>query len=460
MNGLKKAICTLFAFALVLKGSAQTNEGSSLQTNLHTYLRAIHTKKGFSGEILLAKGGQVLFQEAIGMASVENGLELKPAAKYRIASLTKSFTATLIAMAEEEGKLNVSDKAMQYCKDLAPKFRHITIHQLLTHTSGLPHNEAIPNYWQIKSKLKMNSSQRMGEINQLELLFQPGSQMSYSSPGYLLLAEILEKVYAKDYSRTLEEKIAKKLQLNGSGTANTLKIIPGMASGYHLVKDDSLVHAPYRNYSLLKGAGDMFATTNDLLKWSNSFLTERLLREKTKERIFTPAVTAGVSEGRLYGYGWYIRDENPKKYFHGGGTWGYSSYIALYPEDSLSLIILSNVSFLPLESIAGDLEKIIWRRHFSMPVAEVEVPLDSSMLPRYSGSFTSASGEMRLTFENSEGRLFARLEGNPAFEIYPKGNHQFFGKKVEILLTFEISKEKVSGLRAERMGQQFYFKKD
>lgn len=240
---------------------------------------------------------------------------------------------------------------------MAESFSEITIYQLLTHTSGLPHNEAIPDYWQLKSKLEMNNKQVLEEINRLELLFAPGTQQKYSSMGYVLLAQVLEKVYGKAFEDILEENILDKLQLANSGPANTLKIIPGLARGYYLLSDDSLVAAPYRNYALLKGAGDMVATSPDLLKWSNSFHSSELLTEKTKELLFSPAQTRVQPEDWPYGYGWFIGAGKPKKYFHGGGTWGYSSNIAHYPEDGISLILLSNVSFLPVESIGNTLEK-------------------------------------------------------------------------------------------------------
>src|SRR5690606_4012420 len=139
-----------------------------------------------------------------------------------------------------------------------------------------------------------------------------------------------------------------------TGVANTLKIIPQITSGYHLVNDDSLVVAPYRNYSMLKGAGDMYSNSMDLLKWNNSFFSNTLLREKTKTSIFSKSEKAFKYKGEHYGYGWYIGTRIPIKYYHGGGTWGYSTNTAFYPDEKISIIILSNVSVLPITSIASD----------------------------------------------------------------------------------------------------------
>ncbi len=452
---LKFILSGFLIVAFVFNVNAQTDDFSSLKKDLHTYIDVIHAKKSFSGEILVAKGEDIIFRESVGLAFVEHDLKIENGAKYRIASITKTFTGTLIALAQAENKLNVNDKANQYIEGLSDKFKDITIYQLLTHTSGLLHNEGIKDYWQIKSKLQLNNEQIISEINNLDLLFPPGSQMSYSSLGYYLLADILETVYQDDFQNILENKILKKLQMTETGVAYSQKIIPRMTSGYHLVTDDNLVVAPYRNYSMLKGAGDMYASSTDLLKWGNSFFSNKLLNEKTKALIFT----ANNAEKKNYGYGWFIKTEKPKKYYHGGGTWGYSSYIALYPEEKISIIILSNISTLPTESIANDIEKMVYDLPFEMPKVEKEISADSIDLRIYSGNFISDSGKMKLNIIHTKNGLFAQLAGNPPFEIYPKGNHQFFGKKVELEITFEVKDNVVSGLKVERMGQTFHFKK-
>lgn len=458
MGLLKIILAISLVFPFTNKAEAQSNEFLSSTDDLHQYLNVIHLKKKFNGEILVAKSKTVLFREAIGLASVEHNLTLHNGAKFRIASITKTFTGLLVALAQEENKLDVEDKVIHYIEGLSDKFREITIYQLLTHTSGLPHNEGIQDYWQVKSKLQLNTEQVIAEINELDLLYPPGAQMSYSSLGYYLLANILETVYGNEFQNILQSKILKKLQMEETGSSNTLKVIPHMATGYHLVNDDSLVLAPYRNYSMLKGAGDLYATSMDLLKWNNSFSNDSLLDEETKALMFTPQNQSDNEEN--YGYGWFIETEDPKKYYHGGGTWGYSTYTAIYPEDSISIIILSNISTLPIKSIGLDIEKIVFGEPFQMPEVEKEISKEPIDLAKYSGHFISDSGKMQLAIIKTNDSLFAQLAGNPPFEIYPKGDHQFFGKKIEIEITFELSNNTVTGLTAERMGRTFHFEKD
>ena len=457
MNVSKILTIIILAVGGALTIYSQTPPAIDTQ-KLNTYLHSIHLNKGFNGELIVAQGNEILFQETVGLASYENEVELKKGAVYRIASLTKTFTASLIAIAQEEGKLDVQDNAHKYLPNLSPKFREIMIAQLLTHTSGLPHNEGIKEYWQVKSKLHLTPEQVLAEINALELLFQPGSKMSYSSLGYYLLALVLERIYHTDYDHILQDKILAKLHMTETGIGDNLAIIPHMTVGYHWVTDDSLVVAPYRNYSLLKGAGDMYSTATDLVKWGNSFYSHSLLSEKTTAPLFAPPINTPQTGRDSYGYGWYIHSEVPKKYDHGGGTWGYSSYLAIYPETQISIILLSNVSQLPVSSIASDLEKIVFEKPFQMPSSNVE-STEQVELDRYIGTFISPSNHMKLMISKVKNRLYAKLGGNPPFEIYPKGNHQFFGKKVEVEFSFILNEGWVTGLQAERMGQRFAFEK-
>ncbi len=450
---LYKILFFIILIASVPFNSYTQNVQLTFKKSLRQYLNIIHVNKGFNGEILVAEGNTILFQEAIGMASFENNVKLPVGAKYRIASITKTFTAALITIAQEEEKLNVQDKAIEYVTDLSPKFQEITIEQLLEHQSGLPHNEGIKDYWKVKSKLQLATHQVLEEINQLDLLFKPGGEMSYSSLGYYLLAVILEKAYNLEFEHILKVKILDKLQLTETGIVDNLKIIPNMASGYHSLSGDSLVVAPYRNYSTLKGAGDMYSTATDLLKWNNSTYADVKRNKNTK------ALKEAVTDGVIYGYGWYINTSRPQKQYHGGGTWGFSSYNAKYPNHNISIIILSNISTLPMNAIASDVEKIIFGVPFEMPAIE-EVTKDSLNLKVYAGDYHSDHSDMTLSIALIENGLYAKLGRNPPFQIYPKGNHQFFGKKIEIDFTFEITNDLISGLKAERMGQSFHFKKE
>ena len=421
----------------------------SHQQTLKQYLQVLHDQQGFSGEILVAKKNQILFQQAIGLSSQELGTILHTGQKYRIASITKTFTGTLMALAQRVGKLKFSDRIVQYVPNLSSKFKEITLHQLLTHTSGLPHYEGIEDYWLKKSKYLSKPTEIIKELNQLKLTFKPGSQMKYTSLGYYLLARALEKVYQAKYAKILQQKILTPLKMSHSGAGSTLAILPSLVTGYHQLADNQLIKAPYRNYALLKGSGDMYATTNDLLKWSLSFAHHQLLTPQAQQLIFGH---------KKYGYGWFIGNSESSYYYHGGGTWGYSSYLAFYPTKQISIIILSNVSTLPVKEIGKFIEQIVFDRPVKVPLIQKETSQKFDPM-LYTGIFTSDSGKMTLKITSHNSKLYAQLANRPKFQIYPKDVHQFFGKKVAVTFSFELKNGRVSGLAAQRMGKKFHFNK-
>lgn len=384
---------------------------------LHEYLEVQHQRLGFSGIVLVAKKNKVLYMETVGKASEELNVPIRVNSKFRIASVTKSFTARLVMMAVAEGKLKLTDSLSAFIPN---SWRKITIQQLLTHTSGIPHNEGIKDYWTIKSRLPLTKEQALAEILQMKLLDGP----HYSSPGYFLLACILEAVYKTSYAQLLAEKFA----LKNTGVYNMHTIFPDMTMGYHMM-GDSLIVAPYRDASLMKGSGDMYTTAGDLLQWNNSCTN--------------------------FEYGWMKEGD---AYYHGGGSFGCSAINVVYPKDSISIILLSNVSAMPVDEMWHDIDKIIFSKPFTMP--QIKAKVEIGELAKFSGKYVSDPGAPDLQVLLMNNQLYAKLGTNPAFEIYPGGALQFFGKKVNINLVFKQDEAgKITGLDVDGRGRMLHFVK-
>jgi CubicO group peptidase (beta-lactamase class C family) len=355
---------------------------SAQQAQLHQYLHIQQQRLHFSGVVLVTQNKKMLYSEVIGDASGELHVPINKHTKFRIASVTKQFMAMLVAMAFEERKLNRNDTLAKFFPSLKDEsWRRITLHQLLTHCSGIPHNEGITDYWTVKSRLPLNKEQALGEIFAMPLLFAPGTGWKYSSPGYFLLAEILERTYHQPYALLLQQKIFQPLNMAGAGVMTTGKIVDGMSEGYHLI-GDSLVTAPHRDLSLMKGSGDMYATAGDLVLWNHGFLSGDTWDTTLKAMLLKNYT--GKSPG--YGYGWFIREGKRRAYYHGGGTFGCSSLSAWYPEEKMSIVILSNVSVLPVEEIWADIEKIVYKDPFTMPPLEKAVALPPASLLKFAGT--------------------------------------------------------------------------
>jgi Beta-lactamase class C and other penicillin binding proteins len=391
-----------------------------LQTNLlDQYLEVQHQRLGFSGVLLIAKKDSIVYQGTIGMASEELNVPLSINNRFRVASITKSFTAWLIVQAAKEGKLRLTDPLSSYIPNRWPK---ITIEQLLTHTSGIPHNEGITDYWTIKSRLPLTKEQALEAILEMKLL--PAEGMHYSSPGYFLLACILETVYKTSYEKLL---LAKLPLLKHTGVYNIRSIIPSLTAGYHMM-GDSLVVAPYRDPSLMKGSGDLYSTAADLLLWNNTC--------------------------REFNYGWMKEGD---AFYHGGGSFGCSAINVVYPKDSLSIILLSNVSVMPVNEMWHDIEKIIFNRPFEMPQVNTYIKITNPQ--QFSGTYETNGATLQIIAVKDQ--LYAKLGNNPAFEIFANGPLEFSGKKVNIRIIFKKDeKGNIKGLQVEGRGNPLHFIKN
>lgn len=460
---IPKILTTVFALMYFYcpRGYAQSEPTAAKLLN--EYLTTQHQRIGFNGVVIVSANNHIIYQDAVGLASKELNVPITPQSVFRIASIAKQFTALLTILAAREGKFALTDSLARFFPELTdPTWRKITLHQLLTHTSGLPHNEGIANYWNVKSFLPLSDKQAMAEIFDLKLLAEPGKETHYSSPGYFLLASVLEKVYHNTYANILAEKIREPLRLLNTGVASSRKMIPRLTSAYHMLGDCMIV-APHRDFSLMKGSGDLYASAEDLTRWNNSLLDGTIGLGEIKEKLFSvqnPQLVNGREDA--YGYGWFIRpggNRTRKSYYTGGGTFGCSAMSVIYPEENMSIVILSNVSALPVDELWNDVEKIVFGDDFELPVIHQEKKLPTGHLGKMPGIYVAENG-MKLNISLSGSQLYAKLGGNPPFEIYPEALFQFYGKKVSVVLRFQPDEQgNIMMVEADGKGQKFTFKK-
>ena len=426
---------------------------------LHQYLNIQQQRLGFNGVVMVSSNGRTVFADSIGQASLELGVPLSTKSVFRLASISKSFTATLTLLAINEGKFTIQDSLAKFFPQLKdPQWRKITIDQLLSHRSGIPHNEGIEDYWKEKSTIELSRGMALKEIFSLKLAATPGTESKYSSPGYFLLASILENTYAKSYGDLILEKICIPLQLSHTGQLNNSKIIPHLVSPYQLA-EEMLTMAPYRSFSLMKGSGDLYASAGDLLRFANSFGNGKWPLKLEKE-MFAAHSEEPVGHGDLYGYGWFIKnshEEIPKAYYHGGGSFGVSTLVAFYPEEKLAIALLCNVAVLPVNEIWADLEKMIFGKPFAMPLIRKNMTITTNEIKSLPGNYVSDNG-MQLQVISQSGKLYAKLGNNPLFEIFCEEPMKYYGKKVSIDFIFEEGADgKANQIKAMGMGKLFSF---
>jgi CubicO group peptidase (beta-lactamase class C family) len=288
---------------------------------------------------MVAKNGIPVYQKAIGKANVEHSDDLTPASVFQIGSMTKQFTAIAILMLEEQGKLNVSDAINVYIPDY-PNGDHITIHHLLTHTSGIKDFTKMKSIKDIAQK-EMTPKMMVDFFKNESPDFLPGDKWDYNNSGYVVLGYIIELASGEPYEDFIKNKIFKIAGMYHSKYASDRAIIYDRANGYHK-KESGYVNKTSINYSVPFSSGAIMSTTQDMLKWQNALNQNLLLKNENNVKAFRKYKLNNGDEF-TYGYGWHIKDVNgiPTRE-HGGSIFGYKSMAVYIQSEDIYVIGLSN----------------------------------------------------------------------------------------------------------------------
>ena len=324
-------------------------------------------QKYFSGVVLVAEKGNLVFHKSFGFREFENKIPLQTSDIFELASVSKQFTAMIIMMLKEKGKLNYDEQVDKY---LDIPYKGISIRHLLTHTSGLPdYQNIMDKYWD-KTKVAGNADCIEYLIKYAPpKLFEPGEKYTYSNTGYLLLASIAEKASGKDFIEMCRKWIFKKLKMKSTDirTLEEKKATTNFAIGHIYVKErDKYVRAdsfPSSDYTIWlgnrKGPGRIGSTAVDLLKWDQALYTNKLVKQPTLQEAFTPMK---LNDGRFsnYGFGWMLRTDSSfgKIVMHNGDNPGYRTQILRYLGKNKTIIILNNNSQ-SLDPVIKEIEQLI-----------------------------------------------------------------------------------------------------
>lgn len=400
-----------------------------VRPKLDEYLSEITKQGRFTGSVLVARDGKVIFSKGYGLANAEFDVPNTPQTKFRLGSVTKQFTAASILLLQERGKLSVQDPICKYFDSCPEAWKEITIHHLLSHTGGLPNFTSFPDY----TKTMMIPTPLESLISRFKdkpLDFKPGEKWNYSNSGYVTLGYIVEKVAGESYESFLQKNIFSPLKMTNSGYDHHETILKNRATGYSLIKGKNANSEPIA-MEIPHGAGALYSTVEDLFLWNEALFSDKLLSAKSREAMMTP-----VKNG--YGYGLGINQQlNRKMVSHGGGINGFSTFLARFPEENMTLVVLRNADFgSPVPGkIVLDLAAIVFGEKYEIPRAQVEIKVDPKILDAYVGRY-EFSPALALTITNEGGQLMAQLTGQPKFELFAESETKFFLKVVEAAVTF------------------------
>ena len=311
------------------------------------------------GAVGVRKGTNVILLQGYGFADAEHAVKNTPTTKFRIGSLTKQFTAMAVMILCERERLELRAPVSTYMKSTPKAWKGITIHHLLTHTSGIPSFTSMEDYGP-KMALPQTTDEMLERFIDQPLDFPPGRGFRYSNSGYFLLGMIIETVTKQSFEDFIHETIFDPLNMDESGYDHYRTIIPDRAEGYDIVNREKH-RAEYLHMSQPFAAGALYSSVNDLLKWDRALRERKLLSEDGYERMWK-------IDRSNYAYGWSVAEtDGLQVHCHGGGINGFASFILRIPSDELCVVVLSNHSATESGRIARELAMSILDRKFALP---------------------------------------------------------------------------------------------
>ena len=326
----------------------------------------------FNGTALVAENGALLYQGGFGHANMEWDIKNTPDTKFRLGSITKQFTAMLVLQLAEQGKIDLQAAVTTYVPEY-PKATgdKITVHHLLTHTSGIPNYTSFPGFMQEHTKETYSPNDFIQVFADSALNFEPGSQFSYSNSGYFLLGVIIENVSGVSYEQLLTKNIFEPLNMKSSGYDHHSTILPKRAAAYER-RGGAYVNAEYLDMSIPYAAGSMYSTVEDLFLWDKALYTDKILSEEFRKQMFEAHIPAWGNSS--YGYGFGVGKEDVGRdgdsllvIGHGGGINGFNTLITRIADDKNTVILLNNTGGADLNTMTRAITNILYENPYDLP---------------------------------------------------------------------------------------------
>jgi CubicO group peptidase (beta-lactamase class C family) len=369
-SGLLLIVTLLSLNALQASAIAQAPDRAASQAKARKIdeLMTLYNSLGqFNGAVLVAEKGEVIFKKGYGLANIEWDIPNAADTRFRLGSITKQFTSMLIMQLVEQGKLKLDGKITEYLPDYRKDTGdRVTVHHLLTHTSGIPSYTDQPGFFPNVSRNPYKVGEFVTKHASGDLRFEPGSKFAYNNSGYFLLGAIIEKVTGKTYEEVLKEKIFDPLGMKDSGYDHSDTVMKKRAAGYEK-RPSGIINAPYLDMSLPYAAGSLYSTVEDLYLWDQALYTDKLISAKSKELIFKPFLDN-------YAYGWSVAkakvgntEETVSSIGHGGGINGFNTLIQRLVDDRHLIVLLNNTGGTKLGEMSRAIAGILYGKPYDLP---------------------------------------------------------------------------------------------
>ena len=413
---LKQILLFSFCFLLTNLVSAQ-NLTSKVDEILQTQFKSNET----GAVALVAKKGNVIYRKAFGKANLELDVDMVPENVFEVGSITKQFTSVSILMLLEEGKLSLEDDITKFIPDYPTNEKQITVHHLLTHTSGIKSYTSMQKFGKVTTK-DVEPLKFIDFFKNEPMDFEPGEKYKYNNSGYFILGYIVEKVSGMSYPKFVEEQIFKKLNMNSSYYGSHTKLIKNRAAGYRK-RNGEYSNAQYISMTLPYAAGSIMSNVDDMLKWQTAIRNNTLVKKETIDKAFTN-YTLNNGKKINYGYGWSFNEINGVPTLeHGGSIPGYKSMGVYVPSEDVYVIVFSNCGCKSPTALTIRIAALTINKPFSS--GNNAVSLSKEELQKWVGAYKFEDGGIRLIMmENNQ--LYSQRKGSSSkFKIYPTSPNEF-----------------------------------
>ncbi|MGE0588169.1 MAG: serine hydrolase domain-containing protein [Cyclobacteriaceae bacterium] len=386
------------------------------------------------GSLAISKNGNIIYSRAIGYSLISGGEKVSATdqTKYRIGSITKMFTATMIFQLIEEGKLNLTTTLDKYYPQL-PNASKITISNLLNHRSGLHNFTDDPEYqnWMTQPKTQ---DDMLAIITKGGIDFQPDEKFSYSNSNYVVLGHIIEKISKQPYSKYLHDRMTSKIGLLNTYVGSNTDTKKNESFSYRFL--DSWEQGPETDMSIPGGAGAIVSTPADLTKFIESLFSLKLVSNSSLTQMET------MTEG--YGMGMFQLPFYEKiAYGHNGGIDGFVSVLGYFPEDSLAVAYCTNGQVYPYNNILIGVLSTYFDRPYSVPAFKT-IELKTEDLDKYLGTYSSAQIPLKITITKDSTTLISQATGQSSIPLEATENDVFTFDPAGIVMEFNPDKNEVT----------------
>ncbi|MFN3931496.1 MAG: serine hydrolase [Brevundimonas sp.] len=390
-------------------------------------VRAAVAADEFSGSVLVARDGEILLDRGYGFANREWSIPNDGDTKFRLGSVTKQFTAVAVMLLHERGLVDLDAPVKTYLPGAPAAWDAVTTRHLLSHTAGIPNFTDFDEY-EASRTLPATIDSLIARFRDRPLEFQPGEGWSYSNSGYILLTAIVEKASGQSYADFVAGTLFQPLGMSDSGYDSHAAILPRRASGYSPTAE-GFVNADYIDMSIPQGAGALYSTTRDLLKWEQGLFGGRLLRADSLTLLTTPV-------RNQYAFGLIVKEtDGDTTITHSGGIEGFNTYMAWDPARRMTVVVLGNLNGPGSDQVGGSLLALARGQTVTLPSERQAFTVAPEVLQGYVGVYDLAP-TFALTVSVVDGRLMVQATGQQAFELHAESADAFFLREVDAQVTF------------------------